>query len=206
MDILHSESAYIYDKIAKNSILMVLLDFFYTQPKFLHAQRSQRSWQILGMWTHAKQCQKTLFTVRVKDIRTQLPKPQLDTISCHNGRLMCNSMLSWLQSLLYSVSTTHLCVFTKRYPLGEVWFWLKSYSTTSPRFASIPWWSSCVICVVPLFLGQTISQQHKVRWLFGCNYWREHWHWKIYCAGSKQVESESDCGGNWDFDAGERYN
>ena len=138
--------------------------------------------------SHAKQCQKIgshSHSVNCEGKRhtctyTQSPKPQLDTISCHGGRLMCNSMFSWLQSLLY----THLCVFTKRYPLGEVWFWLKSYSTTSPRFASIPWWSSFVICVVPLFLGQTISQQHKVRWLFGCNYWREHWHWKIFCAGS----------------------
>ena len=166
----------------------------------VHWQGSHELYTV-HMQNNVKRLGHTLSTVRVKDIRTQLPKPQLDTISCHDEWLMCNSMLSWLQSLLYSP----LCI-KKKYPLGEVWFWLKSYSTTSPRFASIPWWSSCVICVVALFLGQTISQQHKVRWLFGCNYWREHWHWKIYCAGSQQVESESDCGGNWDFDARERYN
>ena len=49
----------------------------------------------------------TLLTVRVKDIRTQLPKPQLDTISCHDEWLMCNLMLSWLQSLLYSPLCIH---------------------------------------------------------------------------------------------------
>ena len=54
-----------------------------------------------------KTMSKDWVTVRVKYIRTQLPKPQLDTISCHDGRLMCNSMLSWLQSLLYSPLCIH---------------------------------------------------------------------------------------------------
>ena len=59
------------------------------------------------MQNNVKRLGHTLSTVRVKDIRTQLPKPQLDTISCHDGRLMCNSMLSWLQSLLYSPLCIH---------------------------------------------------------------------------------------------------
>ena len=63
--------------------------------------------------SHAKQCQKIgSHSVNCEGKRhtctyTQLPKPQLDTISCHDGRLMCNSMLSWLQSLLYSPLCIH---------------------------------------------------------------------------------------------------
>ena len=162
----------------------------------VHWQGSHELYTV-HMQNNVKRLGHTLLTVRVKDIRVCTPNcrsPSWTQYPVTTGGLCATQC-----SVGSSHYCTHLCVFTKRYPLGEVWFWLKSYSTTSPRFASIPWWSSFVICVVPLFLGQTISQQHKVRWLFGCNYWREHWHWKIYCAGSQQVESESDCGGKLRF-------
>ena len=135
--------------------------------------------------SHAKQCQKIgshSHSVNCEGKRHTYPIAEApvghNILSRHAAYVQLNAQLAPVIIVLTSVYSQ------KRYPLGEVWFWLKSYSTTSPRFASIPWWSSCVICVVALFLGQTISQQHKVRWLFGCNYWREHWHWKIYCAGS----------------------
>ena len=38
-----------YDKIAKKHYFSGSSGFFYTQPKFLHAQHSRRSWQISGM-------------------------------------------------------------------------------------------------------------------------------------------------------------